>query len=68
MSIGEIERMNECTDSEGTWRVTRHSPSPSPVESTPLLEDDSEDTTAAEGLRVYLTLDFEDIERKENLI
>lgn len=56
----------ECAYSEGTRSVTGGGPAPTSVQAEALVGDDSEDTTAAEGLGVCLSLDLEDVEGKED--
>lgn len=51
---------------EGPGGVTGSSPASSPVETEALIRNDLEQTTAAEGLRVSLTLDLQDIQRQED--
>lgn len=52
--------------SERTRSVTGGGPAPTSVQAEALVGNDSEDTTAAEGLGVCLSLDLEDVEGKEN--
>lgn len=52
---------------KATGRVTRHGPSPPTVERCALLRENTDNTTAAECLRVHLALNLERIERKQNL-
>lgn len=51
---------------EGTGGVAGGGPSPAAVQAETLVGDDLEDTTAAEGLGVGLTLDLEDVQGQEN--
>lgn len=55
-----------CTYREGARSVTGGSPAPSSVQAEALVGDDLEDTTAAEGLGVGLSLDLQDVQGKED--
>lgn len=55
------------TYSEGTRGVTSHRPPPPTVERRALFHEYSDDSASAEGFRIDLALDFEDVEREEDL-
>lgn len=61
--IGNAEMM---AYSEGTGSVTGSGPTGTTVQTHTLILDNLEQTTAAEGLGVSLTLNFQDVQRQED--
>lgn len=56
----------QITYSEGSGGVTGSGPTGTTVQTHTLIGDDLEQTTAAEGLGVSLTLNLQDVQRKQD--
>lgn len=62
----KLDGIIQITYSEGSRGVTGSSPTGTTVQTHTLIGDDLEQTTAAEGLGVSLTLNLQDVQRKQD--
>ena len=51
---------------EGSRGISGSSPAGTPVQAHSFIGDDLEEATATEGLRICLTLDLQDVQRKQD--
>ena len=58
----------EVTYCEGTRRIASDCPAPAAIEGCAFFHEDADDAAAAERLWVDLSLDFESVEREEDLV